>query len=159
MKSVLFLYPESDCAKAEKLKNYLQVKLRAIADMRSIIDTIAEEQDFRSELRHSDCVVLVGTRQASSLIQNKQHETDDDVTTFDGKVIHDELTENKELVKERLIIVFFTERTKNDWVPTGFNERRIFHVEDGKVPPDGSPTLDHLRYRMKKILVGDAYPF
>ena len=65
---------------------------------------------------------------ASSLIQNKRQESEDDFITFDGKVIHDEFTGNKELL-DRLVIVFFAERTKNDWVPTGLDERRIFIIK------------------------------
>ena len=42
---------------------------------------------------------------ASSLIQNKRQESEDDFITFDGKVIHDEFTGNKELL-DRLVIVF-----------------------------------------------------
>lgn len=71
--------------------------------------------------------------------------------------MHEELTENKELVKNRLLIVNFMERTENAWIPKGFDEKRIFHVEDGKVPPDGTPTLSHLEYRIKKILLGDDF--
>ena len=89
--------------------------------------------------------------------QNKQQEKDDDYITFDGKVMHEEFTENKELVENRLVIVHFAERTKDDWIPTGFDEKRIFHVEDGKAPPKGTPTLTHLEYRMKKILLGDDF--
>ena len=89
--------------------------------------------------------------------QNKQQEKDDDYITFDGKVMHEEFTENKELVENRLVIVHFAEGTEDDWIPTGFDEKRIFHVEDGKAPPKGTPTLTHLEYRMKKILLGDDF--
>ena len=65
---------------------------------------------------------------ASSLIQNKRQESEDDFITFDGKVIHDEFTGNKELLG-KLVIVFFAERTKNDWVPTSLDERRIFIIK------------------------------
>ena len=47
--------------------------------------------------------------------------------------------------------------TKDDRIPTGFDEKRILHVEDGKAPPKGTPTLTHLEYRMKKILLGDDF--
>lgn len=137
--------------------NYFQGRLRKIADMRNIKSILVMDQDFREELRDSECVVLVGTRQASSLIQNKQQENHGDFVTFDGKAIHEEFTENKDLVKNRLVIVHFTERSENDWIPNGFDENRIFHVEDGKAPPKGTPTLTHLEYRMKKILLGDSF--
>ena len=137
--------------------SYFQGRLGRIAEARDIKNILVRKQDFRYELRSSQCVVLVGTRQASSLIQNKQQEKDDDYITFDGKVMHEEFTENKELVKNRLVIVHFTERTEDDWIPTGFDEKRIFHVEDGKAPPKGTPTLTHLEYRMKKILLGDDF--
>ena len=71
--------------------------------------------------------------------------------------MHEEFTENKELVKNRLLIVHFTERGEDDWIPKGFDENRIFHVEDGKAPTKGTPTLIHLEYRMKKILLGDSF--
>ena len=137
--------------------NYFQGRLRKITDMRNIKSILVKERDFRRVLRSCECVVLIGTRQALSLIQNKQQEKDDDYITFDGKVIHEELTENQELVKNRLIIILFTERSENDWIPSNFDENRIFHVEDGIVPPNGSPTLTHLEYRMKKILLGDDF--
>lgn len=159
MKYALFLNTESDSTSAERLMDYLQGRLRKIADMRNITNILAEDLDFKQELRHCDCVLLIGSRQASSLIQGRQQERQGEFITFDGKFIHDELTGNKELVKERLIIVHFTERTKNDWIPTGFDDKRISHVEDGKVPPNGTPTLVHLEYRMKKILLGDDFSF
>ena len=73
--------------------------------------------------------------------------------------MHEEFTENEDLVKNRLVIVHFTEITENDRIPPGFDENRIFHVEDGKATPKGTPTLTHLEYRMKKILLGDSYLF
>ena len=137
--------------------SYFQGRLGRIAEVRGIKNILVRKQDFRYELRSSQCVVLVGTHQASSLIQNKQQEKDDDYITFDGKVMHEEFTENKELVENRLVIVHFAERTEDDWIPAGFDEKRIFHVEDGKAPPKGTPTLTHLEYRMKKILLGDDF--
>ena len=157
MKCTLFLYTESDSNQAERLMDYFQGRLRKIADMRNIDNILVRNHDFKYELCHSECVVLIGTHHASSLIQNKQQEKDEDDIIFDGKVMHEEFTENKELVKNRLVIVHFAERTENLWIPNGFDEKRLFHVEDGKVPLDGSPTLAHLEYRMKKILLGDDF--
>ena len=137
--------------------SYFQGRVGRISEVRNIENILVREQDFREELRDSECVVLVGTPEALSLIQNKQQEKDEDDILFDGKVMHEEFTENKELVKNRLLIVHFTERTGTDWIPKGFDENRIFHVEDGKVPPDRTPTLTHLEYRMKKILLGDYF--
>ena len=153
MKCSLFLYTESDSTKARRLMSYFQGRVGRISEVRNIENILVREQDFREELRDSECVVLVGTPEALSLIQNKQQEKDEDDILFDGKVMHEEFTENKELVKNRLLIVHFTERTENDWIP----EKHIFHVEDGKVPSDGTPTLTHLEYRMKKILLGDDF--
>ncbi|XP_078353065.1 uncharacterized protein LOC144637850 [Oculina patagonica] len=152
MKCALFLYTGSDSTKAEQLKDYLQGKLRAVADLRNITDILAEDQELKKELPRSDCVVLIGSRQASSLIQNKRHEIEDDFVTFDGKIIHQELTENKELLN-RLVIIFLTEKTKNDWIPTGFDERRIFHLQGGKIRA-GNPVLDQIEDCIKGILVG-----
>ena len=157
MKCSLFLYTESDSTKAERLMDYFQGRLRKIADIRNIPNILAREQDFREELCRSECVVLIGSHQALSLIQNKQQEKDEDDILFDGKVMYEEFTENKELVKNRLVIVHFTERSENDWIPKGFDENRIFHVEGGKAPTKGTPTLTHLEYRMKKILLGDSF--
>ena len=137
--------------------SYFQGRVGRISEVRNIENILVREEDFREELRDSECVVLVGTPEALSLIQNKQQEKDEDDILFDGKVMHEEFTENKELVKNRLLIVHFTERTETDWIPKGFDENRIFHVEDGKVPPDGTPSLTHLEYRMKKILLGDDF--
>ena len=155
MKYVLFLYTESDSDEAEELKDYLQVsRLRNVADMRNITGIFAEGQDFREELRRSDCVVLIGSRKASSLIQNKKQEADDDFITFDGKVIYKEFTENQELVKDRLIIVFLKERTKNDWIPTGFDEKRIFNLQGEKIKE--GPLLYYLEYSIRRILLGTS---
>ena len=153
MKFALFLYTGSDNTKAEQLKDYLQGKLRSVADLRNITDILAEEQKLKVELPRSDCVVLIGSRQASSLIHNKRTEIEDGFETFDGKLFHKEFTENKELLK-RLIIVFFTERTKDDWIPANFDEKRIFNLEGEKIR-EGNPVLDHLLYRIKGILFRD----
>ena len=72
MECILFLYSGSDSAKPEQLKDYLQGELRKVADLRNITDILAEEQDFKKELSRSSCVVLTGSRHASSLIQNKR---------------------------------------------------------------------------------------
>ena len=157
MKCSLFLYTESDRTKGRRIMDYFQGRLRKVADMRNINNLLVRDRDFRRELRRSECVVLIGTHHALSLIQNKQQEKDEDDIIFDGKVMHEEFTENKELVKNRLVIIHFTERTENDWIPSDLDENRIFHVEDGTVPPNGSPTLTHLEYRMKKILLGDDF--
>ena len=89
--------------------SYFQGRLGRIAEVRGVKNILVRKQDFRYELRSSQCVVLVGTRQTSSLIQNKQQEKDDDYITYDGKVMHEEFTENKELVENRLVIVHFAE--------------------------------------------------
>jgi len=150
MRCGLFLYTESDRTKAEQLKDHVQGNLRRIADFRNITDVIAEDQKFKDELPRSDCVVLIGSRLASSLIHNKRTEIEDGFETFDGKLVHKEFTENKDLLK-RLIIVFFTERTKNDWIPADFDERRIFDLE-GEDIREGNPVLDQLEYCIRVIL-------
>jgi len=151
MKRALFLYTRSDSTNAGQLKIYLEGKLRSIADLRTIKDVIAAEQKLKDQLPRSDCVVLIGSRQASSLVQNKRTEIEDGFETFDGKLIEKELTENKDLQK-RLVIVFFTERTKNDWIPADFDEKRIFHLEGGKIR--GTPVLHQIEYCIKEILIG-----
>jgi len=153
MKCALFLYTESDYTKARQLKDYLQGKLRWMAHVRNIKDVLVEKQKLKDKLPRSDCVVLIGSHQASSLIHNKQTEIVDGFETFDGKLFHKEFTENKDLLK-RLIIVFLTERTKNDWIPADFDERRIFHLKGEKIQ-EGNPALDHLLYWMKQILFED----
>ena len=78
MKYVMLLYTDRESNKAEKLKDYLQGRLRNMADLRSIGEISAEEGDFRSELRsRGDCIVLVGSRHASYLIKagNKRRTT------------------------------------------------------------------------------------
>lgn len=154
MKFALFLYTGSDSTKAEQLKDYLQGKLRSVADLRNITDVLAEDQKLKDELPRSDCVVLIGSRQASSLIHNKRTEIEDDFETFDGELFYKEFTENRDLLR-RLIIVFLTERTKNDWVPADFDERRIFQLEEegGKIL-GGNPVLDQLENCIKGILIG-----
>ena len=153
MKHVLFLYTASDSTKAEHLKDYLQGKLRIMAKLRSIIDVLVEDHKLKDVLPRSDCVVLIMSSQASSLIHNKRTEIEDDLETFDGKLFHKEFTENKDLM-ERLIIVSFAKRAKNNWVPADFDERRIFDLEGEKIR-EGNPILDHLLYRMKQIVFRD----
>ena len=155
MKFALFLYTGSDSTKAEQLKDYLQGKLRSVADLRNITDVLAEDQKLKDELPRSDCVVLIGSRQASSLIHNKRTEIEDDFETFDGELFYKEFTENRDLLR-RLIIVFLTERTKNDWVPADFDERRIFHLEGEKIQ-EGNPVLDHLVHCIKRLLIGEEW--
>ena len=152
MKRGLFLYTESDSTKGEQLKDFLQGRLRSMVDFKNIIDVLAEEQTLKHELLRSDCVVLIGSSQASSLIHNKRTEIEDGFETFDGKLFHKEFTENKDLLK-RLIIVFFTKRTKKDWVPADFDERRLFQLKDGKIR-QGNPAMDHIQYCVKELLIG-----
>lgn len=150
MKCALFLYTGSDSTKAEQLKDYLQGKLRAVADLRNVTDILAEDQDVKDELGGSDCVVLIGSRKASFLIQNNRQEIEDDFVTFDGGMIREMFMENH----DRLMIVFFTERNKNDWIPAGFDERKIFHL-CGENFRRGNPALDQLEDCMKGILTGN----
>ena len=86
MKCTLFLYTESDNTKGKRLMSYFQGRLGRIAEVRGIKNILVRKQDFRYELRSSQCVVLVGTRQASSLIQNKQQEKDDDTSPSTAKL-------------------------------------------------------------------------
>ena len=153
MKYALFLYTEGDSRKARQLKDFLQGKLRSVADLRNIKDVLAREQKLKDKLSRSDCVVLIGSRQASSLIHNKRTEIEDGFETFDGKLFHKEFTENKDLLK-RLIIVFLAERAENDWIPADFNEKRIFDLKGGKID-EGNPALYHLLHCMKGILIED----
>ena len=151
MKFALVLYTESDSTRAGQLTDYIKGKFRKRATVRSIVDVLAEDQKLKDELPRSDCVVLVASPQASSLIHNKRAEIEDGYETFDGKLFHKEFTENKDLLK-RLIIVFFSERTKNDWVPADFDEKRIFHVEAEKIQ-EGNPVLDHLLYCISRMFI------
>jgi len=151
MKRALFLYTGSDRTKAEQLKDHLQGNLCKMADFRNIVDVLVDEQKLKDELPRSDCVVLIGSREASSLIHNKRIEIEDGFETFDGNLFHKEFTENKDLLK-RLIMVFFTERTKNDWIPADFDERRIFHMEGEKIQ-GGNPDLDYLIHCVRGILI------
>ena len=150
MKRVLYLCPYNERTKAQKLLDCLSGKLRNTAVIRNIADILADEQDFDWEIRNSDCVVLIASRLASSLIKDKKQEMEDDCITFDGKVIHDEFTGNKELVN-KLILVFFNERTKNDWIPNGLDQRRIFNLQGEKIH-GCNPVLDHLEYTIRRAL-------
>ena len=118
--------------------------------MRSVTDILAEDQDFIWELRNSDCVVLIGSRQASSLIQNKQQENEDEYVIFDGKALHEEFTENRALVKDKLIIVYLANRTKNDWIPDNFDEKRVFDLQGENI--EEGPLLYQLEYSIRRIL-------
>ena len=153
MKFALFLYTGSDYTKAEQLKDYLQGRLRSAADLRNITDVLVEGQKLKDELPRSACAVLIGSHEASSLIHNKRTEIEDGLETFDGKLFHKEFTENKDLLK-RLVIVFFTKRSKNDWIPAGFDEKRIFRLEGEKIG-DTNPAINQVLHCIKGILVGD----
>ena len=124
--------------------------------MRSIGEISAEEGEFRSELRcRGDSIVLVGSRHASSLIKGKQQEVDDDFLTFDGKVIHEEFTGNKEFIDKLIIVYLTTERATDDWIPDGLDERKIFNLQGEKIGE--SPLLYQLEYSIRKILLGDSF--
>ena len=152
----MFLYTDRESNKAEKLKDYLQGRLRNMADLRSIGEISAEEGDFRSELRsRGDCIVLVGSRHASYLIKGRQQEADDDFLTFDGKVIHEEFTGNKEFIEKLIIVYLTTERSNDDWIPDGLDEKRIFNLQSEKIVE--SPLLCQLEYSIRKILLGDSF--
>ena len=156
MKYVMLLYTDRESNKAEKLKDYLQGRLRNMADLRSIGEISAEEGDFRSELRsRGDCIVLVGSRHASYLIKGRQQEADDDFLTFDGKVIHEEFTGNKEFIEKLIIVYLTTERSNDDWIPDGLDEKRIFNLQSEKIVE--SPLLCQLEYSIRKILLGDSF--
>ena len=43
--------------------DYVQGRLRKVADIRNIKDILARERDFKKELRRSECVVLIGSHQ------------------------------------------------------------------------------------------------
>ncbi|XP_022806762.1 WD repeat-containing protein 36-like [Stylophora pistillata] len=150
MKRVLYLCPYSDRSKAQKLLDCLSGKLQNSAVVRNIADILADEHDLGWEIRRSDCVVLIASRLASSLIKDKKQEIEDDCITFDGKVIHDEFTGNKEIMN-KLILVFFMERTENDWVPNGLDQRRIFNLQGEKIH-GCNPVLDHLEYTIRRAL-------
>ena len=152
MKFVLYLCTNSalESNKAQELLDYLAGKLRNTAEVKNILGILAEKQDFTWAIRNSDCLVLVGSRLASSLIQNKEQEIEEDWITFDGKVLHDEFVRNKELVK-KLIMVFFTERSKNDWVPDGLDQKRIFDLDNEKIYK-GNPVVTHLEYTIRRVL-------
>ena len=129
----------------------MHVRLRKLVNsMRSVTDILAEDQDFIWELRNSDCVVLIGSRQASSLIQNKQQENEDEYVIFDGKALHEEFTENRALVKDKLIIVYLANRTKNDWIPDNFDEKRVFDLQGENI--EEGPLLYQLEYSIRRIL-------
>ena len=151
MKSIIVMNTQSENSRTHTLKNYLRGKLRTLAKLRSIGDILVEDQDFKNIFHYSDCVMLIGSHKTSSIIQNRQQETEGDFITFDGKFIHDELTENKELVRDKLVVVFFTDRTESDWIPDGLDQKRIFDLHNEKIHR-GIPALDHLEYTIRRVL-------
>lgn len=144
MKCVSFLYTQSDRTKAERLKDLLQAKLGTVVDVKSIEEMIAEDQDVKDELTSSNCVVLIGSRQASFLIQNNKQEIEDG---FDGSLISEIFTAEH----GRLVIVFFSNQDENDWIPPEFDSKKIFHLSDGEIQ-HGGPTLDQFVDCIKGIL-------
>ena len=106
-------------------------------------------------MNFGDCIVLVGSRHASYLIKGRQQEADDDFLTFDGKVIHEEFTGNKEFIEKLIIVYLTTERSNDDWIPDGLDEKRIFNLQSEKIVE--SPLLCQLEYSIRKILLGDSF--
>lgn len=149
MKCVSFLYTQSDRTKAERLKDLLQAKLGTAVDVKSI-EEIAEDQDVKDELKSSNCVVLIGSRQASFLIQNNKQEIKDGSLLFDGSLISEIFTAEH----GRLVIVFFSNQDENDWIPREFDSKKIFHFRDGEIRR-GNPTLDQFEDCIKGILFGN----
>lgn len=147
----MLLCAESDRADVQELQDHLEGKLRNVAQLRNITRTLAEDRDVSWALRNSDCVVLIASHQALSLIQNKQQETKGNFVTFDGKMIHEEFEANQELVKDKLVIIFLREQTENDWIPTGFDAKKIFHLQGQKIKR-GNPALSHLEHWIRQIL-------
>ena len=137
MACVSFLYTQSDRNEAEILKDLLQAQLGAVADVKSTAEMIADDEDVRDKLTSSNCVVLIVSRQASSLIQNNQQENEDEPLLFDGSLISEIFTAEH----GRLVIVFFSNQDENDWIPPGFDRNKIFHFRDGEIQ-HGNATLD-----------------
>ena len=138
MKCVSFLYTQSDRNEAERLKDLLQAKLGTVVDVKSTAEMIDDDEDVRDKLTSSNCVVLIGSRQASSLIKNKQEEIEDGYVLFDGRLISEIFTAEH----ERLVIVFFSNQDENDWIPPEFDRnKKIFRFRDGEIQ-HGSATLD-----------------
>ncbi|CAH3129354.1 unnamed protein product [Pocillopora meandrina] len=102
-----------------------------------------------------DCIVLVGSRHTSTLIKEKKQEGDEDFLTFDGKVIHEEFTGNREFIDKLIIVYLTTERANDDWIPDGLDEKRIFNMQGEKIVE--SPLLYQLEYSIRKILLGDSF--
>lgn len=148
MTRVSFLYTQSDRKNARKLKDHVQTKLET--DVKTTRDMIAEDEVVEDGLTISDCVVLIGSRQASSMIQNNQQEIKDEFVLFDGSLISKTFTAEH----RRLVIVFFSKKDKNDWIPPGFDSSKIFHFRDGEIQR-GNPTLDQLEDCIRGILFGN----
>ena len=129
MTSVSFLYTQSDRTKAERLKDHLQAKLGTVADVKNIKNMIAEGLDVKDELTSSNCVVLIGSCQASSLIQKKKQEIEDGYVLFDGRLINEIFTAEH----GRLVIVFFSNQDENDWIPPEFDRNKLFHFRDEEI--------------------------
>lgn len=146
MTSVSFLYTQSDRSKAEQLKDHLQAKLGTGVDVKSIEEMKAEHLDVKDELTSSNCVVLIGSCQASSLIQKKKQEIVDGFLLFDGLISEIFTAEHG-----KLVIVFFSEEDKNDWIPPGFNSNKIFRLSDDEIQHGGA-TWDHFEDCIRGIL-------
>ena len=136
--------------------SYFQGRLGRIAEVRGIKNILVRKQDFRYELRSSQCVVLVGTRQASSLIQNKQQEKDDDTSPSTAKLRTKNSQKTKNLSRTDLLL-FTSLKAPRMTGSRLVSTKSEFFMEGGKAPPKGTPTLTHLEYRMKKILLGDDF--
>ena len=137
MKCVSFLYTQSDRKNAERLKDRLQAELERDVDVKNNEEMIAEGLEVKDELTSCNCVVLIGSSQASSLIQEKKQEIKDGFLLFDGSLISEIFTAEH----GRLVIVFFSNQDENDWIPPEFDKKKIFHFRDGEI--QRGATLDH----------------
>lgn len=132
MKYVMFLCTGHGCDVAERLKDYLQGKLRNIANMRSIAGILAQKRNLSREIRSSDCIVLFGTSQASSLIKDKKQETEDGFVTFDGS--HTWLVQRKQRTRGQTDYCV-PGGTRGEWLdPTWFWWEENISFERRKIP-------------------------
>ena len=135
--------------KGQKTNDLLQVKLGGAVNVKCIPDILAEGQGVERQLEDSDCVVLVGSGQASFMIQNNRPEIDEDRNVlFDGRLIKKMFTAQH----RKLVMVFFS-KVENEWIPApGF--KQVFRFSDGEIRHK-DPTFMQIEDFIRGILCGN----
>ncbi|XP_032235739.1 uncharacterized protein LOC116617269 isoform X2 [Nematostella vectensis] len=126
MSKVLVLFTKSDTKDSKKLRDYLQVKIGSGVNLTTEEEIIAADLDTNNELTNTGCVLLVSSKQSYEFIKSKTCEKTGEFVVFNGKLVQEHI-EKKSLL-ERLIVVQFGRKILVDYIPPGFDNKRVFPI-------------------------------